>query len=383
MARLNANETGRQSLALVCAGGTGGHLFPAQALAEELGRRGYVVHLATDKRGGGLKGSFPAEGVHVLPAATILSRSPLALIRTLSLLSAGFLKAVGLIRRLKPDVVAGFGGYPTLPPLMAASCLQVPSILHEQNAVMGRANRLLSRFANLVAVSFEDVERVPESAAPRLRHTGIPVRGAVVEAAETPYAAPGANQPFNLLVFGGSQGARAFAELVPPAVAGLDAELRHRLKVCQQARPEDVERVRAAYAKAGVAAEVAAFYGDLPVRMAEAHLVISRSGASTVAEVTVIGRPAILVPLPGAIDNDQLMNARALERAGAACLMPQSALTPQVLATRIAELMGDNAGLERLAAKAKALGREDAVARLADLVEELGGARNANTERAQ
>lgn len=370
-------------MALVCAGGTGGHLFPAQALAEELDRRGYGVHLATDKRGGGLKGSFPAQGVHVLPAATILSRSPLALVRTLSLLFAGFLKALGLIRRLKPDVVAGFGGYPTLPPLMAARALRVPSILHEQNAVMGRANRLLSRFADRVAASFEEVERVPGGALCKLRHTGIPVRGAVIEAAKTPFTAPGGNESFNLLVFGGSQGARAFAELVPPAIAMLDGGLRRRLKICQQARPEDLERVRAAYDEAGIDAEVEPFYADLPARMAAAHLVISRSGASTIAEVTVIGRPAILVPLPGAIDNDQLMNARALERADAACLMPQSTLTPQVLSARIAELMGDTVGLERIAAKARALGRKDAVARLADLVEELGGAANATTERAR
>jgi UDP-N-acetylglucosamine--N-acetylmuramyl-(pentapeptide) pyrophosphoryl-undecaprenol N-acetylglucosamine transferase len=383
LARLNTEQEDRKKLALVCAGGTGGHLFPAQALAEELGRRGYAVHLATDKRGGGLKDRFPAQGVHVLPAATILSRSPLALIRTLSLLFSGFLKALSLIRHLKPDVVAGFGGYPTLPPLMAASALRAPSILHEQNAVMGRANRLLSRFADLVAVSFDEVERVPEGAKTRLRHTGIPVRGAVIAAAEKPFAVPRAGGPFSLLVFGGSQGARAFADLVPPAVALLDAETRHRLKVCQQARPEDVERVRAAYRQADVSAEVEPFYGDLPARMAAAHLVISRSGASTVAEVTVIGRPAILVPLPGAIDNDQLMNARALERADAACLMPQSALTPQVLAGRIAKLMGDAARLERIAANARALGRKDAVARLADLVEELGGAKNWNTERAQ
>ena len=368
---------------LICAGGTGGHLFPAQALAEELERRGLVVHLATDARGGGLKGRFPAQGIHVLPAATIRSRSPIGLARTAATLAHGLVRAFFLIGRLGPRVVVGFGGYPTLPPLLAARLRRVPSILHEQNAVMGRANRFLSRFADAVAVSFEAMDLVPEAARGKLRHTGIPVRGAVFEAARLVYDVPLASGALRLLVFGGSQGAHAFSQLVPEALAALPETLRRRLSVVQQARPEDVERVRAAYGKAGIPAVVEPFFDDLPRRMAQAHLVISRSGASTVAELTVIGRPAVLVPLPGAIDNDQLMNARALERAHAARLMPQSGLTAEALCAGIGELLGDSGKLAEIAAAARALGRQDAVARLADLVAEMGaGGKTELKERA-
>ena len=364
-------------LALLTAGGTGGHLFPAQALAEELKLRGFRVHLATDARGGRFRDSFPAEAVHVLPAATIGARGPVALARTAWTLMVGFCAAWSLIGRIKPSVAVGFGGYPTVPPILAAWARRVATCVHEQNAIMGRANRLLKRFATAIAVGFPDTALIARRDRDKLTHTGVPVRAAVVTAAARRYSKPNARGVFRLLVFGGSQGARIFADVVPAAVAGLSEKARKRLEIVQQARAEDLERVSRAYAGLGVKAEVAEFFADLPARMAAAHLVISRSGASTATELTVIGRPAILVPLPGAIDNDQLMNASALERRKAAWLMPQSAFTPEFLAHELGQLIGDPDRLRKVAAAARALGRPDAVTHLADLVDALAVGRRA------
>jgi len=362
---------GNGRLALLAAGGTGGHLFPAQALAEELKRRGWRVHLATDARGGRYRDSFPAEAVHVLPAATIAARNPVALAATAWTLMTGFCAAWALIGRIGPSVAVGFGGYPTVPPILAAWARRVATCVHEQNAIMGRANRLLKRFATAIALGFADTRPIARRDRKKVRHTGVPVRAAVVAAAAKPYRKPDPNGAFRLLVFGGSQGARIFADVVPAAVAGLSGPRRKRLQIVQQARAEDIERVSQAYANLGVKAEVAAFFADLPARIAAAHLVISRSGASTATEITVIGRPAILVPLPGAIDDDQLMNATALQRHKAAWLMPQSAFTSDRLAHELERLMGDPDELQKVAAAARSLGRPDAVARLADLVDAL------------
>lgn len=364
---------GEGQLALLAAGGTGGHLFPAQALAEELQRRGWRVHLATDARGGRYRDTFPAEAVHVLAAAALGRRTPLALARTAWTLLVAFCAARALIGRIRPSVAVGFGGYPTVPPILAAWTRRVATCVHEQNAIMGRANRLLKRFAMAIAVGFPDTALISRRDRSKVTHTGVPVRAAVVAAAAGRYSNPNARGAFRLLVFGGSQGARIFADVVPAAVAALSKEARRRLRIVQQARPDDMERVKRAYAGLGVEAEVADFFADLPARMAAAHLVIARSGAGTATELTVIGRPAILVPLPGAIDNDQLMNAMALERRGAAWLMPQSAFTPQYLARELERLMGDPERLRKVAAAARALRMPDAVARLADLVETLAG----------
>jgi UDP-N-acetylglucosamine--N-acetylmuramyl-(pentapeptide) pyrophosphoryl-undecaprenol N-acetylglucosamine transferase len=356
---------------LLAAGGTGGHLFPAQALAEELKHRGWRVHLATDARGGRYRDSFPAEAVHVLPAATIGARNPLALFATAWTLMTGFFAAWALIGRIKPSVAVGFGGYPTVPPILAAWARGVATCLQEQNAIMGRANRLLKRFATAISLGFADTRLVTRRDRKKVRHTGVPVRAAVVAAAAKPFRKPDPNGAFRLLVFGGSQGARVFADVVPAASAVLSEARRKLLDIVQQARPEDIERVSQAYAKVGVNAEVAPFFADLPGRIAAAHLIISRSGASTATEITVIGRPAILVPLPGAIDNDQLMNATALQQRDAAWLMPQSVFTPELLAHELERLMSDPDDLQKVAAAARALGRPDAVARLADLVDAL------------
>lgn len=357
---------------LLAAGGTGGHLFPAESLAHTLAARGWAVELATDERADRYGAAFPARKVHLISAATVTGRSPIALARTGARLGRGFLQSLSVIQRLKPAVAVGFGGYPTVPPLMAARFLGVPIVLHEQNAVLGWANRLLAPRAAAIATGFPSTGRI-ERARGKPHFTGNPVRPAVLAAAAAGarYVPPAADGPFDLLVFGGSQGARVFADLAPAAIERLDPALRSRLRVVQQARPEDAERTRAAYAALGVAAEIAPFFTDMPMRMANAHLVVCRSGASTVAELSVIGRPAILVPLPHARDQDQAANARVLAEAGAAWPIAQSALDPDRLAREITDLSGAPERLAAAAEAARGTGRPDAVERLADLVEEI------------
>jgi UDP-N-acetylglucosamine--N-acetylmuramyl-(pentapeptide) pyrophosphoryl-undecaprenol N-acetylglucosamine transferase len=356
---------------LVAAGGTGGHLFPAEALAAALGDRGIAVHLATDRRAARFGGAFAEDAVHVVASATLRTRDPIALTRTAAMLGFGFVQAWALIGRLKPAAVIGFGGYPTIPPVLAARWRGVPSLIHDANAVIGRANRLLAPRVTAIATTFPDMFAAAPDLAAKAVLTGNPVRSAVVTAAATPY--PTADDTLRLLIFGGSQGARVMADVVPGAIGRLEPRLRSRLAVVQQAREEDLLRVREAYANASVAAEVAPFFADLPARMAASHLVISRSGASTVAELAAIGRPAILVPLPHAIDQDQFANAGMLERAGGALRIVQDAFTPQRLATEIANLAAAPQRLAAMAATARSMGRLDAADQLADLVQRVAG----------
>jgi len=353
-------------LILLCAGGTGGHLFPAEALALALEKRGARVDLATDTRAAHFK--FPARAVHLIPSATLRGRDPLSLARTMTLLALGTLKAWALIGRIRPAVVVGFGGYPTVPPLLAARLRHVPSVLHEQNGVMGRANRLLAARVSTIATGFRTLARLDAKLEDKINFTGNPVRPAVIAAATTSYAAPAPNETLRLLVFGGSQGAHVMAEIVPAAIERLPQSLRARLSIVQQVRAEDMDSVRATYTRLGIAAETAPFFSDLPARMAAAHLVVSRSGASTVAELSAIGRPAILVPLPHALDQDQFANAGVLAEAGAAVRIAQSDFTPDRLAGEIAQLADDPARLAHMARAAKAAGTIDAAERLADLV---------------
>jgi UDP-N-acetylglucosamine--N-acetylmuramyl-(pentapeptide) pyrophosphoryl-undecaprenol N-acetylglucosamine transferase len=358
-------------LVVVAAGGTGGHLFPAQALSAALVRRGFAVDLATDARATRYGDDFPARETHIIPSATFRGRDPVAVARTLAELGRGTATAVRLFGRLRPAAVVGFGGYPTIPPVAAAVLRGIPSIIHEQNGVMGRANRLLAPMVRAIATSFPGVlERDPRLAAKATR-TGNPVREAVTAAAEVSYTAP--SDSFRLLVFGGSQGARIMADVVPAAVALLARDLRARLMIVQQARDEDIGRVEAAYAQIGVQASVAPFFPGLPARMAASHLVISRSGASTVAELAAIGRPAILVPLPHALDHDQRANAKALEAAGGAIRIEQDDFTPQRLGQEIAVLADAPQRLSAMSAAARACGALDAADRLADLVERVAG----------
>ena len=360
-------------LVLLAAGGTGGHLFPAQALSDALQKRGAVIDLATDVRAAHFK--FPARNVHVIPSATLRGRNPIALTRTAALLTLGTAKAWSILGRVHPAVVVGFGGYPTVPPLMAATLRGIPTVLHEQNGVMGRANRLLAGRVTAIATGFRTLAKLAPRLQSKITFTGNPVRGEVIAAAATPYAAPELGGKLRLLVFGGSQGARVMAEIVPPAIERLAADLRARLAIVQQARAEDLDAVRAIYVRLGVAAEIAPFFSDLPVRMVAAHLVISRSGASTVAELSAIGRPAILVPLPHSLDQDQFVNAGVLADAGGAIRIEQRDLTPDRLAAEIMALAGDPGRLVTMAQCAKSAGTIDAAERLADLVLKVAGDR--------
>ena len=362
---------GAPPLVLLAAGGTGGHLFPAQALAGALLKRGAIIDLATDARAAHFK--FPARTVHLIPSATLRGRNPVSLARTASLLTLGTAKAWSMLGRVRPAVVVGFGGYPTVPPVMAATLRGMPTVLHEQNGVMGRANRLLAARVTAIATGFPTLARLDPRLQGKITFTGNPVRAEVVAAAATPYAAPEADGKLRLLVFGGSQGARVMAEIVPAAIERLTADLRARLAVVQQARPEDLDTVRGIYARLGVAAETAPFFSDLPARLAAAQLVVSRSGASTVAELSAIGRPAVLVPLPHALDQDQFVNAGVLEAGGGAIRIEQRDFTPERLASEIAGLAGEPGRLGRMAQAAKSAGTVDAAERLADLVLKIAG----------
>ena len=358
---------------MLAAGGTGGHLFPAFALAEELGRRGIAVDLITDMRGDRYGSGFPARAVYQVPAATLASRSPVAAAKTALALARGTKAAYSIIGKVKPSVVVGFGGYPSYPPLAAARLRGVPTAVHEQNAVLGRANRLLAKSVTAIATSFEVTKFLDGALQAKAQFTGNPVRQAVGEAARRAFEVPHDMGPLNLLVFGGSQGARYFSDTVPPALALLPAELRSRLRVVQQAREEDLERTKAAYLQSGIAAEVAPFFKDLPERMAAAHLVIGRAGASTVAELTVIGRPSLLVPLPHALDNDQLNNARRLAESGGGWCIEQKDLSVERLANEIQRATAAPQALAAAAEAAKKAGKPDAVSRLADFVLALAG----------
>jgi UDP-N-acetylglucosamine--N-acetylmuramyl-(pentapeptide) pyrophosphoryl-undecaprenol N-acetylglucosamine transferase len=360
-------QAGGAPLVVLAAGGTGGHLFPAQALAEMLGRRGIVVELATDARAESY-GRFPARATHIVASATIRSLNPLSVARTAASLARGTVQSWRLFGRLRPSAVVGFGGYPTLPPLLAARLRGIPVVIHEQNAVMGRGNRLLAPLADAIAVSLGGVLEGRPSLARKATRTGNPVRPAVIAAAARPYVPPDMNGQLRLLVYGGSQGARIMAEVVPAALGRLDPALQGRLSVVQQARPEDVARVAETYRRARIAAEIEPFFGDLPARIAAAHLVVCRSGASTAAELAAIGRPAILVPLPHALDQDQSANAAVLERAGGAMRLQQVDFTPARLAAEIGELAGAPQKLAAMAAAARSQGVTDGAERLADLV---------------
>lgn len=353
---------------VLAAGGTGGHLFPAEALAHELIARDWEIHLATDDRATRFTSAFPAK-VHVVRSATIAGRNPFSLAKTFWTLWQGNLDSRKLFRALEPKLVAGFGGYPTLPPLYAASGMNVPTLVHEQNAVMGRANKALAARVNAIAGGF-----LPDRGGPfadKTIFTGNPVRPAVLAEVGKPYAASQEHQPFHLLVFGGSQGAQYFSTAVPAAIKLLAPADQTRLVLTQQARPEDEAQVRAAYEALGIKADVAPFFKDMPRRIANAHLVLSRAGASTVSEIAAIGRPAILVPFPHALDHDQAANAAALQAAGGADVINQSELSPERIAAILTSAMNEPERLAFVAEKARSTGKPDATRLLADLAEAI------------
>jgi UDP-N-acetylglucosamine--N-acetylmuramyl-(pentapeptide) pyrophosphoryl-undecaprenol N-acetylglucosamine transferase len=351
---------------LLAAGGTGGHMFPAEALAEELVARGHRVALVTDARGKGFGDRQPVVDVHRISAAGIAGRGLAARARGALLLLKGWFQARALLRRLRPAVVVGFGGYASVPTVMAAQRAGIRTVLHEQNAVLGRANRLLARQAAKIATSFDQVAGLPGVSGDDAVVTGNPVRPAIAAVADSPY--PAFDGDIHLLILGGSQGARVFSQVVPAAIAMLPEPVRARLRLAQQCRAEDYAAVKDAYDRLGIAADLATFFADVPQRLAKAHLAITRSGASTVAELCAAGRPAILVPYPSAADDHQSANARAAEAAGAAWTMAEPGFTPEALATRLDVLLAAPATLAAAAAHAREAGRRDAAARLADLV---------------
>jgi UDP-N-acetylglucosamine--N-acetylmuramyl-(pentapeptide) pyrophosphoryl-undecaprenol N-acetylglucosamine transferase len=360
-------------LILLAAGGTGGHLFPAEALGVELIRRGYRVRLVTDARALRYSGLFSKDTIDVVPSATVRSRTPWSLAYTGLMLGYGTAMALNLIRRLKPSAVIGFGGYPTLPPLIAARLLGVPGIVHDANAVLGRANRFLSSRVSAIATSLPGVLDRDPALASKTTTVGTPMRPAILAAAAVKYVSPEPNGPLRVLVVGGSQGARVMSDIVPGAIERLEPSLWHRLVLTQQVREEDMARVRAVYDRLKVNAELAPFFSDLPARLASSHLVISRSGAGTVAELAAIGRPSILVPLPGSIDQDQFANAGVLADAGGAIRLVQPEFTSDRLAAEISTFAAEPERLTAMAAKARTAGRLDAAERLADLVAKVAG----------
>jgi UDP-N-acetylglucosamine--N-acetylmuramyl-(pentapeptide) pyrophosphoryl-undecaprenol N-acetylglucosamine transferase len=354
-------------LVVLAAGGTGGHMFPAEALARALLTRGRRVALVTDSRGESWGERLPGVALHRIRAGRLsgnLLRKAFGLIE----LALGTLEAGRHLRALGPAAVVGFGGYPSVPTMLAAARQKRPTVIHEQNAILGRANRLLASRARGIATSFAEVAGLDAADRARVTETGNPVRPAVTAMRGVPYIESRGDAGFEILVLGGSQGARILSAVIPAALAELPEPLRARLRITQQARPEDADGVRAAYAASGIAAEVRPFFDDVPARLARAQLVIARSGASTVAELTVMGRPAILVPYRYAADDHQSANARAVEAAGAAWVMSEADFTAEALSRHLAALMEAPESLAKAARAAHVLGRPDAAERLADLV---------------
>jgi len=367
---------------VLAAGGTGGHLFPARALADALMRRGRAVAFATDRRGAAA-GDFGSVPVHVVRAAPMSGGGLAGRVRGAFDLAVGTLEARRLLKAMDAAAVVGFGGYPSVPPVAAAVQLGLPAMLHEQNAVLGRANRLLAGRVHAIALSFAETHALKPQAAGRVRVTGNPVRAAVAALAVTTYGTPNEVSGLRVLVMGGSLGAHIMSAVVPHALAALPVGLRSALHVAQQCRAEDLEAVRRIYRDAGIAADLATFFTDVPARLAAAHLVIARSGASTVAELAAAGRPAVLVPYRFAADDHQTANARALEAARAAWVMPESAFTAEALSARVETLANAPDLLAAAAANARALGRPDAAEALADAVEDLVPGRNGGSGRGE
>jgi UDP-N-acetylglucosamine--N-acetylmuramyl-(pentapeptide) pyrophosphoryl-undecaprenol N-acetylglucosamine transferase len=358
-----------RKVCVVAAGGTGGHLFPAQALSEALIARGWTIVLASDERVAGLAQDFPAERRIALSAATFKPGDPIGMARAGFAVLGGAMQARKVFREMKPNVVVGFGGYPSAPSLVAALIDRLPTVIHEQNAVMGRTNRRLAPFVNAVACAFPTLKKAPAKIDGKAIVVGNPIRPPIRALADVPYVAPKPDGPLRLLVTGGSQGARLLSELVPEAVKALPEDLRRRLSVQQQTRAESMATARRAYQDALVDAEVAPFFRDMASRMRDAHLVIGRAGAGTVCELAVAGKPSILVPLAIALDDDQGNNARLLVDVGAAEMARESQLTVDSLANALAALLGNPARLQKMSEAARSVAKPDAAERLADVVE--------------
>lgn len=355
---------------VLAAGGTGGHMIPAHALAAELKARGHGVLLITDERGARFPGLFKGVPVHILPAGR-LGGGPVGMLRALGAVVKGRGEAKRLYREHRPDAVVGFGGYPAFPSLLAASSLKIPTVLHEQNAVLGRVNRLLAGEAEAIGTAYDQVDRLKPKLAEKVVLIGNPVREEIARLGELPFPPFDEVAPLKILVTGGSQGASVLSNVVPKGLGMLAPSLRRRLQVVQQCRPEDIERVRGQYAELGIPAELMTYIEDMPEKLADAHLVIGRAGASTIAELSAAGRPAILVPFAAATDDHQTSNAREMVKAGGARAIQEASFTPEVLARQVEALAMDPVALANAAARALSVGRPHAARDLADLVERI------------
>jgi UDP-N-acetylglucosamine--N-acetylmuramyl-(pentapeptide) pyrophosphoryl-undecaprenol N-acetylglucosamine transferase len=356
---------------ILAAGGTGGHMVPAHALAAELKSRGHGVALITDDRGARFPGLFDGVPVEILPAGR-LGGGPIGWLKAARSVLAGRREARKLYRHHPPHAVVGFGGYPAFPALIAASASHIPTVLHEQNAVLGRVNRLLAGEASAIATAYTDIRRLKGDNRAKTVLVGNPVREAIAKLGEQPFPPFDEAAPLKILVTGGSQGATILGQVVPAGLGLLQPSLRRRLQVMQQCRPDDIEQVRGAYAALGIPAEVMTYIEDMPAKLADAHLVIGRAGASTIAELTAAGRPAILIPFAAATDDHQTANARDMTRAGGARTIPQDEFTPDKLALQIEAMAADPQALANAAARALSVGRPHAARDLADLVERVG-----------
>lgn len=352
---------------VVAAGGTGGHMFPAEALARELASRGWRVVLATDARGEQYAHAFPAEERLALDAAT--GSGPIGLLKAGLAILKGVGQAQSAFARIGADVVVGFGGYPSAPALVAAVATRRPTLIHEQNAVLGRTNRMLAPAVGTVASAFPTLGRAPAKVKARAKLVGNPVRPDIRALFDRAYVAPASDGPIHVLVTGGSQGARILSETAPRALAALPEAIRNRLKVQQQSRPETLESARQIYLEAGITAEVAPFFRDMADRLSRAHLVIGRAGASTCSELAVAALPSVLIPLKIAMDDHQTLNARALSDAGAARVIAEDDVTVEGLTAALSEVLSDPVRLSAMSAAARLVAIPDAAARLADLVE--------------
>jgi UDP-N-acetylglucosamine--N-acetylmuramyl-(pentapeptide) pyrophosphoryl-undecaprenol N-acetylglucosamine transferase len=347
-------------------------MVPAHALAAELRRRGHGVLLVTDERGVRFPGLFEGVPVHILPAGR-LGGGPIGWLRAFGSVVRGRAEAKRVYREHRPDAVVGFGGYPAFPSLLAASAMRIPTVLHEQNAVLGRVNRLLAAEAEAIGTAYDRVDRLKPKYAGKTLLVGNPVRTSVERLGELPFPEFDDFAPLKILVTGGSQGATILGRVVPEGLGLLESSLRHRIQVVQQCRPDDIERVRSRYSELGIPADLMTYIEDMPEKLADAHLVIGRAGASTIAELTAAGRPAILIPFAAATDDHQTANAREMTRAGGARTIRQSDFTPDVLARQIEALAMDPVALNNAAARALSVGRPHAARDLADLVERVGG----------
>jgi UDP-N-acetylglucosamine--N-acetylmuramyl-(pentapeptide) pyrophosphoryl-undecaprenol N-acetylglucosamine transferase len=355
----------------LAAGGTGGHMIPAHALAAELKSRGHGVLLITDERGARFPGLFEGVPVHILPAGR-LGGGPIGWLKAAASVVKGRGQAKRLYREHRPDAVVGFGGYPAFPSLLAASSMRIPTVLHEQNAVIGRVNRLLAGEAEAIGVAYDEIDRLKPRYKAKTVLVGNPVREEIARLGELPFPAFDEFAPLKILVTGGSQGATILSQVIPEGLGMLEPSLRRRLQVVQQCRPDDIERVRKQYAELGIPAELMTYIEDMAAKLGDCHLMIGRAGASTIAELTAAGRPAILVPFAAATDDHQTANAREMVKAGGARAIKQENFTPDILARQIEALAMDPVALNNAAARALSVGRPHAARDLADLVERIG-----------